>query len=174
MKRLIIVQQIHSIWTKASRGGKGAEQRNAVPETAPVPLQSMDGSTFTIAHHKLTYREHMGFAQPFEEAIEGVSDNLVNVGCVSITQGTSTVDATYRYGRKCGGAPEREWARKTLCIAPNEWGQIIYNGRFAPGWDGDWWYEKMVVNICMSNQPSNDVFERSDPTYRFTNMAQLL
>jgi hypothetical protein len=43
---------------------------------------------------------------------------------VTIRHSEAEVTATFRY--------DRGWTRKALHLAIHEWGQIAYNGRFAP------------------------------------------
>lgn len=38
-----VVQILHTVWTKASRGGEGARRRNAVPEALPLPEPLVTG-----------------------------------------------------------------------------------------------------------------------------------
>ncbi|HZT41228.1 MAG TPA: hypothetical protein VFA07_03520 [Chthonomonadaceae bacterium] len=170
---MVIIQQIHTLWTKKSRGGPGAVQRNAVPEVAKVPLQQVQVSEVSLLLHRLTYRESKGFSCPYECQEENPSVRPILVGCVTIDHGEDIIVASFRYTMECGGAPYRGGKQKTLQIGTNEWGQIVYNGRFAPEWEGDWWYEKMVVNVGLFEPPSNSVFTRSKPTYRYAAIGHL-
>ena len=170
---MIVLQQIHTIWTKKSRGGPGAVQRNAVPEVAKIPLQQVRSSDVSLLLHRLTYHEREGFSHPHERLEENLSVKPLQIGCMTIDYGEGILIASFRYTRECGGAPERGWMRKTLQIGLNEWGQIVFNGRFSPAWEGDWWYEKTVVNMGLFDQPSNSVFTRSQPTYRYAAMSHL-
>jgi hypothetical protein len=174
MSSVIVVQQILTHWSKASRGGKGAVKRNAVPEVACLPLNRVEQRGLTLLHHKLAFYEP-NFSRPKEEI--SLNPTLLPhvVGCVKIDYGKEVAIASFRFGAECGGAPLRGWARKTLYIAEGEWGQILYNGRFAnrvSGWW--WWYEKMVVNVGLFSELPEDVFTRCPPTYRVSEMAHLI
>ena len=172
MGNLVIVQQINTHWTKASRGGESAGRRNAVPEIACVPIERIAGEPHSLVHHRISYGERSGFAHPREEICINPTIAPLVVGCVTIGYTDHEARAAFYYERGCGGAPERGWAQQTIHLAVNEWGQIVYNGRFG-GWDCGWWYEKTVVNIGLFEHITSDVFTRRKPDYRFAAMAKL-
>lgn len=168
-----IIQQIGTKWTKASRGGANAVKRNAVPEVATVPVHRVQADHLVVLHHSLFYGERTWFSEPFENIAVNPPALPLVIGCVTITRAAEEVAVTFQYNRKCGGAPERGWAHKTMHLGLNMWGQVVYNGRFAPGWEGDWWYEKVVVNIGLFERITPGVFTCSEPTDRFRAMGQL-
>ncbi|HEY4263618.1 MAG TPA: hypothetical protein VGM98_25870 [Schlesneria sp.] len=56
----VVIQRVHCLWTKESRGGEGARIRNAVP--LAVPLRRIDGdSAFTL--HATVFSESTHFKQ---------------------------------------------------------------------------------------------------------------
>jgi hypothetical protein len=173
MGNVVVVQQIHTRWSKACRGGENAGKRNAVPEIARIPVQHITEANLTLVHHLLGYGERNGFSKPYEEVRINSSVRPLTVGCVSIDYSEEQALVTFRYNRVCGGAPDRSWARKLLSMAVNEWSQTVYNGRFAPDWGGDWWYEKMVVNVGLFEHIKPGVFTRQEPTCQFNAIGEL-
>ncbi|MCW3094964.1 MAG: hypothetical protein JWL77_582 [Chthonomonadaceae bacterium] len=171
MSKILVVQQVHTYWTKAARGGENAVRRNAVPESAKLPVQRVDRKGLIVMHHRLTYGGD--FSQPYEKIHINPTLRPLTIGCVTIHSTDEGAIATFRYDRGCAGAPDRGWARKTMLLTANEWGQFAYNGRFVPAYDGNWWYEKMVVNVGLFEQLTSGLFTREEPTYRFTAMGDL-
>jgi hypothetical protein len=169
---ILIVQQIVTTWTKEARGGENAVKRNRVPEAAKLPVERLDAAGLILLQQNLFFGSG-DFVKPREKIVINSTLRPLSVGCVTVYDAKDGVAAVFRYDSKCGGAPERGWARKTLRAAENEWAQIVYNGRFAPGWEGDWWYEKKVVNVGLFDHLTSGVFTRSAPTYRFEAMGEL-
>jgi hypothetical protein len=173
MGHIVVAQHIRTKWTKASCGGEDAVRRNGVPEAANVPVQRIPKGNLILVHHVLQYREADGFRQPKEEIRVNPALQMLALGCVTVYHTTDEVIATFRYNYDSGCKPNRGWARKTLRLTLNEWGQIVYNGRFVPGWDGDQWYRKTVVNVGMVERLTPGLFTREEPTCRFSAMAEL-
>jgi hypothetical protein len=172
MGHIVVVQHIRTKWTKASRGGENARKRNAVPETARVPVQRIVGENLILVHHSLSYPGHRAFQQPREEIRINPTVRPLVIGCVTIDHSAEEAIAAFLYNQGCGGAPDRGWARKTLRLAAGEWGQIVYNGRFA-GYDDYWWYEKTVVNVGLFERLMPGVFTHREPICRFAAMGDL-
>ncbi len=169
--RVVVVQQIKTTWTKASRGGDAAARRNAVPEVAQVPVHRAEVAGLKILLHQLLYSGRSGFADPVEKLVENPDHDPLRLGGVTIDTTEELLRAEFTWSRECG-APDRGWMRKTLLLGVNEWGQICYNGRFAE--EAGWVYEKIVVNAGLFEPPSGEVFTRTEPTQRYSAMGHLL
>src|SRR5579871_5977918 len=174
MGSIVVVQQIRTRWTKTSRGGQNAQRRNAVPEIARVPVERINRGNHTGVRHRLWYDERDQFAHPNEEVCVDPTMNPLVIGCVTIDHHDEQVTATFHYDRRCGGAPDRGWASKTLCLAVNEWGQMAYNGRFNGGWESPWYYEKMVVNVGLFERLTPGVFTQQEPVCRYAAIGYLV
>jgi hypothetical protein len=173
MAAIVVVQRVLTSWTKASRGGEGATRRNAVPEAVTLPLSNVKLAGRTGLLHEVGYNEYYDFARKDAPLRMDPPLSKLVVGCVTINLERDTVTASFRYSWQCG-APDRGWIQKTLHIAENEWGQMVYNGRLVYGDGGQWHYEKSVVNVGLFSELSDDVFTYSAPTYRFSAMAHLI
>lgn len=169
---VLIVQLIETTWTKASRGGQGASVRNSVPEQIRLALPAVGSRSFTTLYHDLIYDERADFVQP-TSTIQLDPIQVPRTGCCSIDRTTTSATVRYRYQRTNGGAPDRGWLQHTLRVEPEQWVQVRENGRFAPGWDGDWWYHKVVVNVGLFAQVHPDVFVQAPPIAQFDALAQL-
>lgn len=170
---ILVVQEIKTCWTKASRGGPGAVRRNAVPQVMKVPIRQLQGQEVRMVHHKALFQEQACFHAPEEQLIVNSTLHPLSVGCVIIRRSEQSAWAEFRYLGSCGGAPERGWVRKTLKAGPDEWVRVVYNGRFSGGWDAFWWYEKMAVNVGLFTEVSASVFTRAPPVAEFEAMAHL-
>jgi hypothetical protein len=173
---ILIVQQIQTYWTKASRGAPAAVRRNAVPEALPVPAPGAHwpGPAPSRLHHKLWFSESKDFRTPAEEVILDPVFNPLPVGCVSILHRDEVVWTEFRYDGQFAGQPDRGVLRKKIRTGPNEWAQVAYNGRFTHGYDGYQWYVKLVVNVGVFSEFAADVFTRAKPTAVFRSMGPLI
>jgi hypothetical protein len=174
MADIVVVQQVRTIWTKKSRGGPGAVRRNVVPEACAIPLKQIPERGIELIHHEVTFREKDAFAKPIHKVTINTTLRPLAVGCVAIHIGADHVTMEFQYRADCAGAPNRGWAQRIIPLAIGEWGQIAYNGRFAPGWHGDWWYEKTVVNAAIVDHLSDHLFTGESPTYRYELFGKLI
>ncbi len=169
---ILVIQAIKTIWGKAARGGELARLRNAVPQALPLPLQQSAHTLSNIQHHA-QFLEHVRWGTPEERVVLNSLPGPITVGCVTIEQGHDRVWATYQYRRECGGAPERHNERKTMVANVQHWIQVLWNGRFSPGWEGDWWYEKTVVNVGLFETLMPNLFTDSLPSVLYQSLRQI-
>lgn len=172
MPPVLVIQQIIVEWDKSSRGGAEAERRNALPEAAKVPFQQYQAADVTFLQQTLAFPAYRNYTPPSEEIMLRPMFNPVSLGGVTIIWNEEQVKAKFRWSHGCG-APDRGWMAKTLSLAVNEWGQIVYNGRLSDCDDGQWYYHKTVVNVGLFAPASNNVFTRSEPNQRYSAMAHL-
>ncbi len=66
-----------------------------------------------------------------------------------------------------------EWRTPAFRLDQGQWGQAMYNGRFAGIDTGNWWYEKNVLNVALVDEPDLEVFLRTRPKQRFVEVASL-
>lgn len=171
---LLIIQEIQTEWTKASRGAPRANLRNAVPESVCLPGQTQELSGSLALHHFLRYGEWNDFSSPDEShVIIELADELC-FGCVRIYPFENHIKVVLAYDMTHGGAPERESYPKTVFeLHANTWGTIVYNGRFSEGHDSVWMYRQTVCNIGMFDRFSASVFTDSQPISMHQDLAKL-
>src|SRR5262245_8404066 len=114
MSPVVVVQEVLTYWTKASRGGAEATRRNAVPEAVTLPLSHITTVGLTGLLHKVAYRETDDFVRKDEPLQLDPPVTKLVVGCVTVNLARNTVFASFRYDYWKCGFPEREWTRKTL------------------------------------------------------------
>lgn len=171
-KTILVVQEIKTYWTKTSRGGIKAVERNTVPEAIKIPIDRIQEKEIKIIHHQILFSEEIGFNQLRDRIILNSTLNPISLGGVSITHNKETVWTEFEYSTICG-APDRGRVKKTLKTNINEWAQIIYNGRFSSSWTALWWYEKKVVNAGLFEHLSANVFIKISPKATFRSMIDL-
>jgi len=162
---MIVVQEIITAWSKHSRGGLPAAARNAVPETYPLASLPVLPPEAACLHHTIVFLEANDFEHPEEQITSYTLTNEYRIGCVSIALTGEPVQVTYTYDMGCGGAPGRYGLpQPAFALHRNEWGQILYNGRFPN--DYTWTYRKHVCNIGVFEQVDRNLFLQGAPKHR--------
>ena len=171
---IVVIQEIETVWTKSARGGKRAILRNAIPEAVKIPYNLTDIINIQRLYHSLRYNtNYKQRTQPTEDIRVSSTFHSITAGCVHVEGNNNLVLASFQYNIECGGAPNRKWLGKTLRIAPNEWGQMIYNGLFVYRGSHFWLCKKTVVNVGIFERITPGLFTRSAPTHRFSAMAEI-
>jgi hypothetical protein len=169
---MILVQEIITTWTKRSRGGPLAAARNAVPETYPLASLPVLPPQAACLHHTIVFGEANDFAHPKEQVISYTPREELRFGCVSITPIGDQVQVIYTYDMGCGGAPQRYGLPQlAFTLHRNEWGQILYNGRFPN--DYIWTYRKHVCNIGVFDQVKAEVFVQLSPKHHHDRLVDV-
>lgn len=157
----LIVQVIHTTWTKAARGGPAAQARTTVPEQVPLlfPATSLSAVPAYLLH-TLRYDETNGFIAPLAQATgyepwppAGVPVGLgARLACYPADgRALMYIYRSPAHTGAPGGPPER-----TFRLAPGQWGQVCYNWRHAG--EDHWWYEKWVYNLAWDRPPEPAMF----------------
>ncbi|WP_310426293.1 hypothetical protein [Chamaesiphon sp. VAR_48_metabat_135_sub] len=170
---ILIVQTIHSYWTKASRGAPGAIARNSVPECFSIPLKQVNIQGIRVLYHQIVFKEATNFKVP-EEQISIDPTIHPPHSCIKVERIAKTIFATYKY-HSGGGAPNRSTLKGIVKADVGNWVQIRENGRFSAAWAGDWWYQKIVVNAGIFDNMNIDSehFLHTSPVEVFSAMADL-
>lgn len=172
---MIVVQRISVMWTKQSRGGKGAQLRNSVPNAFTLPLIGKPENDSVLMCHNIKVDEKERFDHERNRQVkfeEIVPQKKFFVGACRLILEKEKLSAIYIYSATNVGAPQREFHPKTvLNLTPDTWGRVIYNGRF--GWDSEWWYRKTVLNIgWFTGEIPENVF-LGEPQHTFSDLADL-
>lgn len=172
---MILIQEIRSVWTKASRGGESAARRNSVPEAAPLPALGSKSTRDKIFHQILVYVEANDFAAPVKSEFAEYESESIIVGCVKIHVAPERLVVAYEYDYKSGGAPRRrgrrgEDLREEVIVERGSWARVKYNGRFT---GDEWWYEKVVVNVALCKDNETGAFYSGVPPREIAHMARL-
>jgi hypothetical protein len=167
---IILIQHVHTVWTKRSRGGDGSRIRSAIP-LAVMLLSNCDSSSGWILH-RATYSERDRFERSDHcvRVTEFGQLRLLDLEVRSEGDGLSV-----RFCRRSDNAARPSTLSFTdlPCVEGNRWCRVRFNGRFVD-WDtGNWWYEHSSYNIGRFDTYSAAVFLTSSPTNRFEEVVTL-
>jgi len=166
MSRVLVVQHITVVGITGPNGGLPKPTR----DTVKIPVERLECREAEIVLHTTSYGRSR-FSNPYGDTVVDVPEQPLKVGCVTITHTEEEVSATFRYDRRCAGAPNRSWVVKTLTVPANAWGQIRYNGRFST--ESSWRYLTVIVNVGLFEHLSPKLFTQQEPLCRFASMAKL-
>ena len=66
------------------------------------------------------------------------------------------------------GAPLREGLQREWLVAPQQWTQLHWNGRFTDVDTGAWWYEQTTLNVaCFAEAMNGGIFTTRAPDLKF-------
>ncbi len=178
-KSRFIVQRVHIVWSKASRGGEGARRRRALAKAFPLPLECF-AAPFTI--HRVSFGE----LDSFETAVNVVTrgHSFTDLGIrdlqVEFRDGSAQIELI-RDPQNAAIADRTHWDSSgnvvnqltAFTLLEGEWGQLEYNGRYVDRDTGNWWYEQSVYNIGLLREISTERFTGSRPDKRFVELATL-
>lgn len=173
-----IIQHIHTIWTKASRGGDGARQRNRIPRCLLLPLECF-GAPCSL--HLAEYSEDSSFC-PTESV--GKASSLSELGIRDLAMelnGDRLIVYFLRDAQNAATASRRSRDTSSsdidrilaFSLENDAWGQIRYNGRYVDFDTGNWWYEQSTYNIGLFSAVAVDRFAVTQPTQHFVEIGRL-
>lgn len=180
----IAIQVIQTTWTKASRGGQGAERRNAVPDaySLPLPDQRKVSPQPQYARHQLRCAECEEFRPTPQQLVTDEMRGTLIIDRLSIHPPDSAdiLRVTYQprrpahltYARDQSGE-YRPGGQEALALRLGEWGQIRYNWRHHTLYDGDWWYDLWVVNVGYFTELHTDAFLGDAPSKVYSQLSRL-
>jgi hypothetical protein len=169
-----ILQDVQIRWTKASRAGERASQRNRVPRVYPVPGVSPTGSGLQVVHHGIVADEADGFRPVHEVVVEAWPDGRMHrVPGLALRISAIAITGTFAWEFSCG-APERSREpRQVLAVRPGTWGRATWNGRYTTMQGLDQWkYHERVLNIALFEELPADPFA-GEPAKLFESLADL-
>lgn len=164
-----VIQRVHCLWTKQSRGGEGARQRNAVPTAVHLPR--IDSPTGFVLHTAI-YSESNNFLQ--SDMLKTAND-FVGLGLRDLEFLLDNESLRVRFVRDGYNAarPSPYPYRDVFALRLMDWGRVVYNGRYIDHCSGNWWYEKSTYNIGWLADCSADVFVATQPINTFVEIAKL-
>lgn len=163
---ITVVQCIDTDWTKQSRGAPGANKRNAIPHALRLPLEQRPPGECSLIEHSSSFYESRGFEDPLlSVSFESIKlGQTIRYGAVHVQKEADRLRVSWIYTPEDAGAPLRPQKKKDVFeLALNQWGRVIYNGRFS-GMEGSfWWYHRKVLNIGAFDQPAASAFVATEP-----------
>ena len=174
----LVIQLLHSRWTKASRGGDGSVARAKLPLALPLPLDSF---TAPVSLHTVRFWERDNFVPTDGVArFETISELPIRDLTVQRTaDGVSIVHSRDQLNAAIADRLYNDEFGNTVydidafSLVDDEWGQIQYNGRYTCIDSGRWWYEQSVYNVGLFADIDTKRFVDTNPTHRFVELATL-
>jgi hypothetical protein len=172
---MIVIQCLVTVWTKKSRGGPLASQRNATPEALPLTA-GLSTAVGECLVHEVRFDESHGF-QPEERWMEEsqLAKALSHTHLESSVRFQKVAEGLAVGFKWPGdaGLPERRSLKRVFLLKPGEWGRLVYNGRFVVHDIGDWYYEKKVINISNGLSLEPTLFLSTEPAHSSSMLAEL-
>ncbi len=172
MDNTALVQVIKVEWTKSSRGGQGARDRNSVPSALAIPDVLLGRWTREILVNTTHWSEANAFAHPNRRESERLPANKVlRIDPVSIALG----DPELAIGLDHETLLVRFVpVRREIVLMRGDWARVVFNARYACIDSGNWWYEQVTVNAGLfGERPPDSVFVETRPTTVFRHLSRL-
>jgi len=172
---ITVVQQIDTTWTKESRGAPGANKRNSTPQALRLHLEKTPPEDCTLIEHSLGFHERSGFEEPRKSvAFESIKrGQIIRYGAVLVQKEADRLRVRWDNTLADAGMPLRTEKSDVFELALNQWGRVIYNGRFS-GMEGSfWWYQQRVLNIGVFEEVATSVFVATEPHVVMVKTASL-
>jgi hypothetical protein len=175
---MVIVQELLSSWGKNLRSA-GELRTSIIPKVLPIPVDNSEVSSQPqIIHHSVAYLGENQFA-PSDAKVQksdGDIPILFRSGAILLRTHQNhphIIAVKFKWSVEVG-APKRA-DRHIANLEPEQWLQIIYNGRTGMSGTGhaDWRYLQHTVNIAVTDKVDANIFIATAPNYRFEDLAQL-
>jgi hypothetical protein len=176
MESLIMVQEIRTHWSKKSRGGKLATERNAVPDAVAIPGEKIKKPMRGLIEHSVAYNEWQGFSLCERSSLTQEPAGRVRLGRLLIEPIGEELHISFENYAKYEGMLIRPAQSEGLLLTrmrlqSRQWGRVLYNERFS--YEEGWWFEKRVFNIGLFEKFEGDVFVSTKPAQVISQMAKL-
>lgn len=168
---LVVLQNICTIWTKASRGGASAAARNGTPDALILPDLTFLVPEVTFLLHEVVYTERNSFQSPREKLEPCERTNPFWYNCLQLEVHNDTLSVMLEWERSEGVPRRPTFPRIVWSFQQGQWGRITYNLRKAE--QDHWVYKKYVISVGLLHSYSPSIFLEGKPTSTYSDMAQL-
>ncbi len=168
---MLIVQRITTEWTKASRGGDSAAERNATPNALRLPPLASAVPDYIL--HDIRFLEWENY-ECHSEVRGSEARTLVRIEPLFIRATKELVTTRFVWSWHHCGAPERN-SHELFQLSVGQWGRFTCNGRFgAESSSGrEWGYHKTVFNVALTEQFDETLFIQTTPNADDSRLAVL-
>ena len=145
----VYIQHIEHLWSKAERGGHGAQLRSQLPMADSIPGLPAENGANSYCLSTLRYCCTNKFVRE-ERSETHELPSVLHLKCLDLAKADGRLAIGYTHRPEVAGAPAREHSchpKKLGAIRGGETAQVIYNGRHTCIDSGDWWYEQHIYNI---------------------------
>jgi hypothetical protein len=178
----IYIQSIITSWDKEYRGGEKAAIRNGIPDSFELPIDVFvrpnEDKVFIHEVRSFWYNDFMTTGKVYP-----IESSEVKLQGVLIKTSKENIQVYFKYSVHDCGKPYRSrydntgtltmLEEKAFTLNKNEYGRVVFNGRYTDLDSGNWWYEKKVYNIIDLDKAKKDIFIRNNPLKVYEQMAVL-
>lgn len=168
---LVLLQNICTIWTKASRGGANAAARNGTPDAFELPALAFSLPENPFLLHEVVYTERNHFQRPMEKLEPREPTDPFWYDCLQLSLKNQVLTVMLEWERSEGVPRRPTFPRIAWSLQPGQWGRVIYNLRHAG--EDHWIYKKYAISIGLLHSYSPSIFLEAGPMYSYRDMAQL-
>lgn len=157
---MLVIQHLHTTWTKASRGMPGAGVRNAVPRALPLALP--DAAADEVCLHHVAFDERDAFAA------RGRTESLQRARSywsLTIDREGDAFILSFAYDPSRHGLPLRHTVprrNRLFTLARGQTARFHINGRFS--YESQW-YEQHCLNLAHVAKPDLALFVDRAPDH---------
>jgi hypothetical protein len=170
MDTFLICQHITVTWSRDACDVAAVERRRVIQPVARLPLPPPDPSAFNALTHAIAYSDYNGRLQRFEQLTTARLDleRPFQIGSVHAALHEERLFLEYRHPPGPGRTPTGSFFVDVGSLAPDQWAQVICNGRFSS--DG-WFYALDTINIGLFTRLESSLFISADPDRRYRQLA---
>ncbi len=195
---VLVVQAIHTQWSKRARGAPLAVARNQVPAALPIRLDQAEPASSGYFIHYVVFSEADAFAEPYLDVTRThAREEIWRYDRVFLRPHGLTLEMPHSSLRQVastggpfelvgfgliwddevevvdlrGHAPPSAGARRAFTLRPGEWGRVRCNRRLTV--DVSWVYEQWTINVALTSRCPPGIFEESEPDDVYERMSEL-
>jgi len=184
---MLVTQHIKIEWGKECRGAPYAEQRSHMPKAFRLPkYQHSNQLVDYISHYVYVIQSRNGFTEKINRSEKTSAVSSFRLGALEILNEPNNCKIEYRYVYHGRAIPARrgfdyehggecDLIESAMELFPDEYGRIVYNGRFVDYDTGAWYYDLDIVNIMNIQQKefSTNIFTEHEPDKTYNQLAVL-
>lgn len=178
----VIIQSITIYWGKGHRGGLDAAKRNSIHESFELPINAcINLADNSIIVHEIRCNSYDNFE--IRENVYAVESPEIKIKGSLVKIGKEVVQVYFKYSDYDCGKPYRSnhdemgtlipLEEKAFDLHDNEYGRIVFNGRYTDMYNSSWWYEKKVHNIIRTTKNEKDIFIKNNVLKKYEQLEIL-
>ncbi|MGL5436907.1 MAG: hypothetical protein ACRDBO_16170 [Lachnospiraceae bacterium] len=183
---MLLLQHINLYWDKVCRGAPYSTERNQMVMAYELPKKFYDYYSVGFPTHYVSFMQTKdGIGESNNRIIICTKYDEIRYGALELYLEGSDYRVNYRYDFHRGAIPERHkydvgisryiaLNETAMVLAPDEYGRLIYNGRFKDYDMGSWYYQLDIVNIInVTEDFSPRIFLEQEPVKEYRQIAHL-
>lgn len=193
-EKKLLIQHTQILWLKECRGAPYSSKRNQLQKSWELPSSFFEyyPQGFPI-HYQYIRQTKEGFQKENSRLSIITEKQTIKVANLELIKKENCYEIYFKY-TTYAGAPERFIFKdrktkfepsstphsamlneKAFALYENEYGQVLYNGRFTDFDTGEWYYMLNIINLIYTNNHCKDIdiFTKQKPIKSYTQIAKL-